>query len=619
MSLVSVISGSDRSVPNAPTIGTATDVGTARAFNNGAATVTFTAPTFDGRLPITSYTVTSSPGGFTASGASSPLTVTGLQSSTSYTFTVTATNAVGTSAASGATASITATTVPQAPTIGTATAGNASATVAYTAGATGGKAVSTYTATSTPGSLTGTGASPITVSGLTNGTAYTFKVKATNANGTSLESAASNSVTPVVPFTYLLTTQNNPNNNNYNNSYGVGIDSSGNFHTAGRFGDSFNGVTAMLTTKYNSAGVMQWKKTLRSSGITNIGYAGALDSSANVYNVGYTNQSGTNDVLFAKYNSSGTLQWQKRLGGAGSDVGYGVTVDSSGNIYIAGTTGDQSGSGRGIVAKYNSSGTLQWQKNIIPNLTSETSAYCITVDSSGNVYVGGMVSAGSAYDALIIKLDSSGTILWQRSLAGATNTTDTINAITVDSSGNVYITGYGYSFTDTFVMKYNSSGTLQWQRKLTISSDYGTGISTDSSANVYVTIRGGSSNTFSHIVKYNTSGTIQWQRKLSASVCSLNAIKVDSSGNIYAAGEGYSTTGSSTLALTAVLPTDGSKTGTYSVGGNSYVYATGTMTDSDGTWTESTPSHTVGTITYTDAATTLTDSTPTTTISLLVI
>jgi hypothetical protein len=204
MRILGTVASSSREVPNAPTIGTATNVGTGRAYNNGSATVTFTAPTFDGGLPITSYTATSSPGGFTASGASSPLAVTGLQSATAYTFTVTATNSRGTGAASAASNSITATTVPQAPTIGTATdAGTGtSATVTYTAGATGGAAVSVYTATSSPGSLTGTGASPITVSGLTTGTAYTFTVTATNANGTSTASAASNSVTPASPSSY---------------------------------------------------------------------------------------------------------------------------------------------------------------------------------------------------------------------------------------------------------------------------------------------------------------------------------------------------------------------------------------------------------------------------------
>jgi hypothetical protein len=87
--------------------------------------------------------------------------------------------------------------VVDAPTIGTATAGIESATVTYTAAATGGAATS-FTAISTPGSITGTGSSPITVSGLTAGTAYTFQVYGTNASGTwsNVKSAASNSVTP---------------------------------------------------------------------------------------------------------------------------------------------------------------------------------------------------------------------------------------------------------------------------------------------------------------------------------------------------------------------------------------------------------------------------------------
>ena len=95
-------------------------------------------------------------------------------------------------------------TIPDAPIIGTATTGSAQATVSFTAPVSnGGTAITSYTATSSPGDFTGTisqsGSGSIIVSGLTNGTAYTFTVTATNAIGTSLASAASSSITPQVP------------------------------------------------------------------------------------------------------------------------------------------------------------------------------------------------------------------------------------------------------------------------------------------------------------------------------------------------------------------------------------------------------------------------------------
>jgi large repetitive protein len=265
------------SSPDAPTIGTATA-------GNAQATVSFSAPANNGGAAITSYTVTSNPGGQSASGAGSPLTVTGLTNGTAYTFSVTATNSAGTSSASAASNSVTpkasqtitfanpgtqsfgtsptltatassgltpsftsATTAvctvttggvltfltagsctinvnqagnaafspaaqvsqtfvvnavaADAPIIGAATAGDAEATVSFTAPVnSGGAAITSYTVTSSPGGLTATGAaSPLKVTGLTNGTAYSFSVTATNSAGVSAASAASNSVTPKKP------------------------------------------------------------------------------------------------------------------------------------------------------------------------------------------------------------------------------------------------------------------------------------------------------------------------------------------------------------------------------------------------------------------------------------
>jgi hypothetical protein len=186
------------SAPGAPT-GVSATAGVA------SAVVSFAAPNANGS-PITGYTVTSNPGNVSAAGTGSPMTVPGLTNGTAYNFTVTATNAIGTSAASAPSNPVTPRTTPSAPTAVVATAGDGTASVAFSAPTSnGGAAITSYTVTATPGTATGSGvASPITVTGLTNGTSYTFIVTATNAAGTGPASAPSNSVTPAPTLTTQL-------------------------------------------------------------------------------------------------------------------------------------------------------------------------------------------------------------------------------------------------------------------------------------------------------------------------------------------------------------------------------------------------------------------------------
>jgi hypothetical protein len=341
----------------------------------------------------------------------------------------------------------------------------------------------------------------------------------------------------------------------------------------------------------------------------------AVDSSGNIYTTGVfqgtadfdpgagtTNltSAGMYDVFVSKLDSSGNFVWAKSFGGIYNDFGNSIAVDNSGNVYTTGSFQDTvdfdpgagttnltspryNGVGDAFVSKLDSSGNFVWAKSF--SGSDGEGGQSITVDNSGNVYTTGYFQgtidfdpgAGTAnltgvagYDVFVSKLDSSGNFVWAKSFSGSTSS-EVGNSIAVDSSGNVYTTGYFHGTADfdpgagtanltsagsqdVFVSKLDSSGNFVWAKSFGGSSlDIGYSIAVDSSGNVYtlgifrVTADfdpgAGTTNLTSagindlFVSKLNSSGALLWVKSFGGSSNEIGySIAVDSSGNVYTTG-----------------------------------------------------------------------------------
>jgi uncharacterized delta-60 repeat protein len=397
----------------------------------------------------------------------------------------------------------------------------------------------------------------------------------------------------------------------------VGTDSLGNSYAFGFTNSVGAGSHDFLLAKYDPAGIVQWQRILGGSTF-DVARGLTVDSSDNIYVIGQSASAGagSNDFLIAKYNTSGTIQWQRTLGGTYGDDGQSVSTDSSGNLYIAGQDKSTTAGANYnyLVAKYNYLGTIQWQRSL--GGTENEFASELSVDSSGNVYVVGSTLSDSlgGYDILLAKYNSAGTIQWQRVLGGTGG--EQGFGVAFDSVDNVYICGYtttqGSGSNDFLIAKYNPSGTIQWQKILGgTGQDTAKSIAFDSSDYFYVfgecQITSGPLNSL--IAKYDSAGTIQWQRTLSSAATDVGiSVTVDLSNNIYAIGTTSSAGAGSNDFLFAKLPNDGSLTGTYVLNGVNIVYAASSFTAATSSVSARTSSLTAATSTLTAATSTLTDA-----------
>jgi hypothetical protein len=286
----------------------------------------------------------------------------------------------------------------------------------------------------------------------------------------------------------------------YDESYDIAVDSGGNVYVVGVSEGSwgtplnpFNSGFDAFLVKLNSSGAIQWNTF---TGGASEGDGVVLDAGGNPYISGYSNFSwgspvspiiGGVDAFAAKYNSSGALQWNTFLGGSGFDAAWNLTADSAGNIYLTGNSSatwgspvnPYTGAADVFAAKLNPSGVRQWHTFF--GGTGNDFGILITADAAGNTYVTG--SSGSSWgsplrgfggidDAFAVKLNSSGTRVWNTFLGGAGD--DWGNSIALDGAGNLYVTGgspvswgtpinaFAGGEADGMLVQLNNNGVLQW-------------------------------------------------------------------------------------------------------------------------------------------------------------
>ncbi len=314
------------------------------------------------------------------------------------------------------------------------------------------------------------------------------------------------------------------------NGYAIALDSNANIYVTGQSNATWGSPLQAYTSGYdafvaklNASGSLVWHSFLGGSG-SDCGQAIALDSNANIYVTGQSNATWRSplraytsgyDAFVAKLTTDGSLVWHSFLGGSGTDNGYAIALDSNANIYVTGrssatwespvrayTSGYDA-----FVAKLTTDGSFLW--NTFLGGSSTDYGQAIALDSGGNIYVAGYGSAawtetpvraydGSGTDAFVARLNPDGSLVWHTFLGGSG--TDYGQAITLDSGGNIYVTGRSNaawtetperaytSGYDAFVARLTTDGNLTGHTFLGGSgTDYGYGVALDSSDNIYVT------------------------------------------------------------------------------------------------------------------------------------
>lgn len=328
--------------------------------------------------------------------------------------------------------------------------------------------------------------------------------------------------------------------------------------------------TSPLTAQLHAAdGAPIWTNRFSGPGIMyDFPAAVATDGNGNVFVTGFSiNSSGNADYATLAYSGAGLPLWTNRYNGPNrfDDYPSAMAVDGSGNVFVTGYSYTVLGGIPDYVTlAYSGAGVPLWTNRYDGPASKSDYANAVAVDRNGNVFVtGNSTGSGGDDDYATVAYSGAGVPLWTNRYNGPGNTNDIAGSIAVDSSGNVFVTGYSYASggvnSDYATVAYSGAGVPLWTNRYNGPGndwDYAYAVAVDRSGNVFVTGKSfGIGSGFDYAtVAYSGAGVPLWTNRYNGPGNGddyAHALSVDERGNVFVTGQSVGSGGGDDYATVA--------------------------------------------------------------------